>query len=511
LEKKRLRELAYTAKFKKHTLNQPKSKILMKNKMKMQIENCAPDVSLKTAYTTQFALRMFLGLFCAVIFVCLPSLAEIPSVPSSNKAALKLFSNQFVSQHYDRTGRRDYQILAGDFSNNDATNGFNIDIQGGIAPSATILNYVNIKEAYFKSNSLRLGRVKSNWSVLDESYSLGIFQPQFRWNPLTPESQGLTGMLWSLSSISNNQTKGFEIFVSPFFIPDQLPNFEVDERGQFVESNPYFRTPPRQVSLNGTPVPFAFDLLKPPVDQIVLNSSFAARIFWGEPDAGFFANLSYAYKPANQIMIGVHASELKINLVSGDSSPVTVAPKVWYHSLVASDLSWTRKSWKMGASLIYESPENPEFPSQFSRFEYDPALLWSPYVRFVDSSLEFTFSYLGIQTNKPQTKTSMRNRELYSKVLFPRLFHSEAYLASVSYGWLLEKKQALSFKAQWLRGAVDDFNLLKVGITYDFRNKYSFFMNSELINVSDDLESSQVALKTYRDNDSTSLGVSYVF
>jgi hypothetical protein len=431
------------------------------------------------------------------------------STVESHRASLSLFSNQFMSQHYDRTAKRNFQFLSGRFSNNDSANGYNLDVEGAISPSATILNYVNIKEIYFKNDELRLGRAKSDWSELDERFSIGLFQPQFRWNPLDPQSQGLTGMFWSKQ---NSKGSGFEIFVSPFFIPDQLPNFEVNESGQFIESNPYFRTPPSQVSLNGSSIPFSYDLIKPPVDQIVLNSSFAARIFFKNGEEGWFGSLAYAYKPANQIMVGVHASELKINLVSGDTSPVVVAPKLWYHSLVSSEVGFRNQAWRSGLSFLYESPENPEFPTQFSRLGYQPALLSSPYISYKNASLMASISYLSIQSNKPVIETrDESNRELYSKVLFPRFFFTDAFLISGSYEFRVEKGHPLVLNTQWLRGVSDEFNLLKLGLAYTYQKKYSFFVASELINVSDEIEASQVALKTYRDNDSTSLGVSYVF
>jgi hypothetical protein len=437
------------------------------------------------------------------------SLKPESSVIPAREARLKIFSDQFVSEYYDRTDKNSFGFVGGDFNNAFGENGFNLKTHGAVSPGAPVLNFLNIEEGYFKNGGLAVGRKKSDWSGLDDRFNIGLFQPQFRWDPLDPSAQGLTGLFWQ---IENENQFGLVVFASPLYIPDQLPNFDIDENGKFISSNPFFRNPPDKVSFKGKAVPFSYQVIKPKVEEIVVNSSFAVRVYKGDLDKGFYFNTSYAYKPANQLMIGVHASELKISLASGDKAPVEVFPKAWYHNVFSTDLKYTAQNVESGIGAIYEAPENPQFDSKYSRFEYKPSLLISPFVGFKNKYFKTTLSYLKIQQDKPNTVTQDEsNKDLYTSVLFPRYFFGDAFSLVLSSRIALQKSDSITLMTKVLRGAEADFTLWNFNLQYFFQRRFQVYGGFEFINVGDEVAANEIPLKTYRDNDMATMGVGYVF
>ena len=81
-------------------------------------------------------------------------------------------------------------------SDRSLSDSFNLDMSAKFVVGNSVLNYVNIRELYSKfrigeQSELNVGRKLMNWSAIDNIWNLGVIQPQFKWNPLNPQNQGL--------------------------------------------------------------------------------------------------------------------------------------------------------------------------------------------------------------------------------------------------------------------------------------------------------------------------------
>ncbi len=152
---------------------------------------------------------------------------------------------------------------------------------------------------------LTFGRQKRHWSRFDEEFGMGIWQPQLRWDYLDPVQQGLTGAFFDYNI---NRNVELTFFMSPIFLPDQGPNFKLRD-GQFESQNRWFWAPRTNVMIGSQRQPVGFDLQTPTLDHIVFQSSVGGNIHYQSRSTPLWAQLSYAYKPMNQLHIGWDCTE----------------------------------------------------------------------------------------------------------------------------------------------------------------------------------------------------------
>ncbi len=94
---------------------------------------------------------------------------------------------------------------------------------------------------------LSVGRKLHMWSLLDEQWSLSLWQPHFRWDSVNPDPQGLTGFFAHYSQPNWKLI----LFASPIFIPDQGPQVVVKD-GELLSSNRWFRNRVNSVQIAKT-------------------------------------------------------------------------------------------------------------------------------------------------------------------------------------------------------------------------------------------------------------------
>ena len=159
---------------------------------------------------------------------------------SETLSSLKMNGLSFISSDYDSSPKNFAFLGVSLRSNEKQPDLFMINASGFYVPNSAPLSYLNVREMYFifsatESSKIYLGRKLINWSALDSDFNLGFFQPQFRWNSLQPENQGLFGFFWD----HQNADWGTTLFASHLYLPDQAASYEIKD-GKFEESNPFF-------------------------------------------------------------------------------------------------------------------------------------------------------------------------------------------------------------------------------------------------------------------------------
>lgn len=285
-----------------------------------------------------------------------------------------------------------------------------IDI--GASYGINVPDYLSIyaPEGYFRfmlgneprvnSPLLTFGRKKDRWSLLDSYWELGLWQPQYRWDFLRPEEQGLVGAFFELPK----QAIRLVLFASPLFVPESGPSYRI-RNGKLVSNNPWFFEPTESILINNTTAAdVRYTPNIPPIEEIVRKGSFGGTVEVGARSAGLWARGSYIYKPRNQLALPF-TGVLKLDS-SGSYVDVQIYPKVPFHHLAAFDFGFKGEKFSVWMSSLYDKPLGEEYPDLNYQVLY-PTFFASPGIEFSDTNSGGTtyglmVSYLSKTGEEPQ-------------------------------------------------------------------------------------------------------------
>lgn len=393
-----------------------------------------------------------------------------------------------------------------------------IDI--GASLGLNVPDYLSIyaPEGYFRfmlgnepspsSPIVTFGRKKDRWSLLDSFWELGVWQPQYRWDYLRPEEQGLIGAFFEKPS----ENVRFVLFASPLFIPESGPSYKLRD-GKLVSSNPWFFEPTEQiiVNQNSPPATVRYTPNIPPIEEIVRKFSFGTTIELGARSAGFWARGSYIYKPRNQIALPFTGGIL----VSGSESYVNVQiyPEVQFHHLGAFDFGFKSERFSFWVANLYDKPIEKEYPGYNYQVLY-PSYFASLGVEFSDNigtsntTYGIVLSGLGKVGDDPQEFGDDTSPE--SPVFgLPYNFNNAARAAfrlsfpvatDLRSSWAIAYTQSIDDQAAWIKLTSD----------WAFSERFRATLEADLLG-STAPRSDNHFLSRYRGNDRVIASASMVF
>lgn len=423
------------------------------------------------------------------------------------RSQAKLFNQSFLSPSFEGSNQNQYQFLGIHLKNEDHDNGiFQTDIEGAFAFGAPLLSYTKINEIYVQiptgeTQKLSIGRQKMNWSELDTRWNFGVWQPVFKWNPLSPESQGLFGLFWNFDTTWSSMS----FFASPIYFPSQGPNFEINQNGEFVKGNPWFRRPPDSIKIldEVSKVEYTFD--KPTESSVVLQSSYGAkfRVFNTE---GSRIQFSLAYKPMNILGLGYDG----VLDIAKDRGSVTIQPAVYYHSLMGLDMVWVQKFVKFGVSSIWEKPQKtPEFEPRWTYPEMDPSQIVSGFIdfdfRYVQFSLE-RLKVFGGDVNEVGDLASADRAAITTRYSF-----KEANRMSLKNVILVRKGRKILNQLALTQSALNQFQIVQLKSQMQFSSTWTVYGDLQLVKADELTRQNQNEIAQFANNDQLSLGVNYAF
>ena len=444
------------------------------------------------------------------VFFFLNCLLSTVGADAYFRGEVSLRNDSFISSNYENTKTPSYNFFGGKISTIQQSingtiqeNGLHGDVEGVFSPQAPVLSYHNISQLYFRDNAFSVGRKLEDWSLLDESWHLGIYQPQFKWNPVNPSSQGLTGIYADLKSEDATQPWGLTLMGSWMFIPDQGAGFEIKD-GQFEASNPWFRAPPRyaQYDSEGKIIDrIEYNIIRPQTNDILFNNSWIAKAYLGDAYDGFFVQAASAYKPSNQLSLGMDVRTSSNEVVIAD-----VSPKIYYHSIVSADSRLSNKFATIGLGMLRDKPKSPQYDEVWNYVEYGESILTSPYLELRYRGFSTRFSHLQIQSENTTyhgPKISKLEPMFTEKYPFKRAGKLEA---SNRYYW--KKQQGMKLKGSYTQGDNGGFEIFNAGIEYQQSRNWT--MHSQVLLLRSDANLNSY-YSDYQDNDQVQMGVSYVF
>jgi len=375
--------------------------------------------------------------------------------------------------------------------------------------------YAAVPELYLGLHSqggLRfiVGRQWMIWSRFDEEWRLGMWQPNVRWDYLNPIPQGLTGVF--VGSVQKDA--GFSVFVSPLFLPDQGPNFEVVD-GEFRSSNRWFRQPNRRGYVLGKDYPISYDLKRPAETEIVNHPSFGLLFRLGDDQEGPWFRLALADKPINQLHLAIQSYK---NAALGHTNEIIadVYPKVARHSLLTLEGGLSNDDHRFWLSFTEERPRGPEVPEDWAESSlYDS--------RFYGVTLQnrlpwqgwrshwIKFAYMQLFESVPHTTESDDSRDDIESSMdrYPyKRVGSVQWLAPL----VARRAEKLELGLRYLYSIPEQGGLLSIKLEYTVNRKTRFDVGLDVIGSAVDLTDSNHGLMTeYKNNDRVLGGLTHVF
>ena len=380
--------------------------------------------------------------------------------------------------------------------------------------------YFGVPEAFISPPNLgsgiglTIGRQKRSWSRLDEEFNIGTWQPQLRWDYLAPKQQGLIGVFFDYR-VSDSVKLTF--FTSPLSIPDQGPQFSIRD-GQFESANRWFVQPQSRVELFGdtsfsSDALLSFELDRPSEEEMVMHSSFGLGLNIQAPASPFWVNLNYAYKPRNQIHMGIECANCA-DLSGPLEITALVHTKIVKHHLVTFESGFDRVDDAAWFSLTADIPNKSGFPDKYAEASLNPMLIggiaYQHYMRgpigpsWIKGAYMRAIEFEGPErsglVSSDQVESSL-DRYPYTEVMsidwkvWVMQRRSNQLRLSTRYSYdLPEKGGWLSVTADWVRGPMT----LSIG--------------GDILGAEVDPNSSEAGLfSRYRGNDRFFGGITYVF
>lgn len=418
---------------------------------------------------------------------------------SEMRVSLKVEALSFLSPDYENTEQKNFGFfgasLLTDAKKEDQVT---VNLTGLYAWGQPALSYLNIREIYFAyhidhSSKLYFGRKINDWSKLDSDWNIGFFNPQFRWNVLNPENQGLTGLFWE----RKESIWTLSLFASPLFLPDQGASYEV-KNGKFENSNPWFQSPPQNIKFQGNVIlPIDYELDKPETSEVIAQSLYGAQIQYGEKQ-GFYAQASGIHKPANQLALGYKVvgvvNRVRINLV----------PKVYSENNFAADLGY-RADWGLAQfSVLYSRPKAPSYDKGFNTPEFAESVSFGPSMSFDFHPFRLGLAYLD--TSGGEVTETGPDASVDRPALSQRFLFRQAYQAQVTYSDIYFKKVKVDSSFQYRQSEKDQFKQIHFNQKVNFRGPWAFWADLILIETADDSDSN---IGPYRNLDQIFIGASY--
>lgn len=419
------------------------------------------------------------------------------------RTEIKAFSDSFISPTFEATQKTNYQFVGGAIKTDPFTDDFlKMDVAGGVALGAPLLNYLNISELYLQkrsgSESFYIGRKKILWNELDGRWDLGVWQPMFKWNPLNPESQGLVGIFWEIDKPFYNLL----LFASPMFIPDQGASFEIKD-GSFVRANPWAARPPESVRILGVETGIDYNVNMPDELEIVMQNSFGLKASYGDPRSLRIQG-SYTYKPANQLMLNYEGKLNNGNL----RSAVNIHPEVFYHSLAGLDVTYRRGRWNMGVSGIYDHPTNSDSSPEFTHPVFSEALLSTAFIEWSNARWSFNLQYLEVFGGEVTEVGELASAD--RPPIMNRYPFTQAQQMAILYNSSVGGRKVMT-KMTYINSQKNQFDLVRLSARMQLSGLWSVVGEMQLVKAERVNQRNRNDIAQFENNDRLMMGAAYVF
>ncbi|MGZ3698999.1 MAG: hypothetical protein ACXWP5_12775 [Bdellovibrionota bacterium] len=241
--------------------------------------------------------------------------------------------------------------------------------------------YAELPEAWIGSSALaepafqfRFGRELIQWNRLDEQWRLGIWQPRFRWDFVSPMQTGLIGAYVHINTRYFQATA----FGTPFFVPERGDTTSISN-GAVSSPSMWMAALPNAYPMGGVLTPAHYDVAMPSLMSVIFNPGASIQLRGGEAK-GPYASVGYAFKPINQMLTSVDV-HLDVTTMPNNLN-LMIHPRFLFHHLASGELGYEGRNWGAAVSVLYERPvEDTPDPNWISQqitesIALSPSVYW---------------------------------------------------------------------------------------------------------------------------------------
>lgn len=324
--------------------------------------------------------------------------------PQDNQIFLGLQGNQYFNNANTLADKKSGNIGAKasirKVSKNDKSFRGAFDGEGYAGLGNARYHYIDVSEGYVgianPSLAFYLGRKRHNWNSLDSYWSMGLYQPRFRWDYLNERPSGLVGFFFQATQ--DQDLSEFTAFYSPIFIPEQGAPFDITN-GECKSSSPWFHCPSSAVMLFNQSTNVKYKLNVPPISKLIDHESYGASLRLGRENK-FYGKVSYANKPINQFIL---AFEGRLDLTTLDL-PASIHLRVLRHEIFSGEMGGALgNAGFLSVSAIKEDPKKDFPPSNWTTQETSEA-------RFLGAIFR-TNNFFGLYDSKTRLELSYLHRD----------------------------------------------------------------------------------------------------
>jgi hypothetical protein len=272
------------------------------------------------------------------------------------------------------------------------------DLSGLYSYNSEFFNFVNPTELYLESSfggsgalKLQVGRVKQDWSGIEDEWKLGFIEPVFRFDPLNRSNQGLTGVFVSFGSGKHR----FTGFSSPVFVPSQGASLSV-ENGEVKSSSPWFQLPPENILLLGKVTPVQYELILPSTSEIAFQSTFYGKYTF-EPIENQSFSVGLGYAPMNQLSLAVQG---EYN-VADQVAEVKIRPRVHMRDVAMVEYKGRFGNFDLNLATLRETPTALQLEEEWTEQIYFPLNVYHAQIGYNGRFLRTSLSYVQVETEDP--------------------------------------------------------------------------------------------------------------
>lgn len=383
------------------------------------------------------------------------------------------------------------------------------------------LNYqfISIGQAYAGSSNNEdgffVGRKKENWSVVDQDWNLGLWQPLYQEDGLRIHQQGLFGGFYK----SNFGSTRIQAFASPVFIPSLNGDLS-QEVDTLATQSRWMRDLPQQATVNGRDVELSYRLKTPPYTELLAQPSLGLQASWGQADQGTWIALGVARKPMNALSIKYDAALVSRSV--GFQGQAEVVPVVHNHNLISADFGFTAQDIDFTLSAMADEPmiepvQNGFSDEGFQTDYYQQRPLASQtfaakassqfLVGSLNQAIQWTVSYLKVNSERTLDYDS---EGIQQSQFVPDRFILTNALSLQGQTNLFEKIQV---RLKFLRDFDQSGSFWSFRTTYTPTAVWSFFAGFDILGVDqvNEIETDSRFLNSFRHNDRVFGGLNYGF
>ncbi|MDC0980360.1 hypothetical protein OAQ84_01355 [Bdellovibrionales bacterium] len=421
-----------------------------------------------------------------------------------------LFVTESFSEHESDSYTRFFSSY--NFGRSEGTHDIYGDLRWAVIDGKGVDQILAAPQLYYHISSedeafqFEVGRVKKNWSQLDQFWGLGIWQPTLSWGDVLTEQQGLTGIFLSMK-VRRVLLMGF---VSGIYLPSQGVSAGV-ENGKVISQDRWYNEPISQLEFSGESSDIFYELGEVDQKKIVSQWSYGFQLRIGKIERSGWLQASISSKPMSQLYIGVSGSQDLSEGSRGLSTVVKLYPIVARHQVGSIEAGYSGEDLTFWSSMTYEQPEEPKIDQRWIK----TPLLNTTVVGFYIGSRDLPFHLPGKMSLgylKKMDEGRVVKKDLIEGVAenaFEKIPYDEAWAMGwgVTPGNWRFQKWGVNFR--YLFAPTVKGSLLSGAISYATSEKWSGFFKFDIVGS----QSSEQSDYFYRNqgNDRLQAGVTHVF